>query len=92
MSKVTVGLASMLHSCSGGRGELVLEADSLRGALDALFVECPLLQPHLFDENGAQREHVLILLDGANVRWLDDWAELLPDEARLDILQAVSGG
>lgn len=89
---VTVALPSMLWPVMDGRKELVIEA----AMLDELFAEIksrhPRLHTHLFTERGHLRTHVLILLEGMNVRWLDDWSAPFDAPKQVTILQAVSGG
>lgn len=89
---VSVVLPSMLWPIMDGRKELVIEA----ATLDDLFAEMksqhPRLHTHLFSDRGKLRPHVLCLLDGVNVRWLEDWSAPFDGPKQMTILQAVSGG
>jgi molybdopterin converting factor small subunit len=90
--EVPVALPSLLANCTGDRRDVVVEATTLRGALDALLAAYPLLRPHLLAESGRLREHVNLFLNDQNARWIDDWGlELSPGDT-LTVIQAVSGG
>ena len=75
---------------------LDVEADTLAGALDAAYAECPALRAVLCDESGAFREHVLCLLETSagtqNTRWMPNLERPLIAGERIVIMQAVSGG
>lgn len=93
MPAVTVQLPGLLTNCTGGENPVTVEADTLRACLDTLVNNYPLLRPHLFDDRGDQRQHVLILFNDENLRWFDDPATVPVEEgAKLTILQLVSGG
>ncbi len=93
MPDVTVQLPGLLSHCTGDRNPVTVEADNLRATLDTLVTDYPLLRPHLFDDSGAQRQHVLILFNDENLRWFEDPAAVPVEEgAKLTILQLVSGG
>jgi len=92
MPRVTIELPSLLERFAGGARALELEADTLRGALDALVRACPELEVHLFDERGAFRRHVLCFHNGTNTRWLDGLDGSLADGDAIRLMQAVSGG
>lgn len=67
----------------------VLEADSVRDALDALCAAFPQLRVHLFDETGSLRSHVSCFLNDSSVT---DLGRPVGRGDRIVILQAVSGG
>lgn len=64
-------------------------ASCLRAALDSVFAQQPRLRGYVLDEQGALRPNVVIFIDGARCRDLDD--ALRPD-SQVYILQALSGG
>jgi len=90
--EVPVTLPSLLANCTGGERDVVVEATTLRGALDALLAAYPLLRPHVVTEAGRLREHVNLFLNDQNVRWFDDWGIDLSPGDTLTVIQAVSGG
>jgi molybdopterin converting factor small subunit len=93
MPEVTVQLPGLLETCTGGKNPVTVEADTLADTLERLFAAYPLLRPHILDDRGSQRQHVLILFNDQNYRWFEDPAAM-PVEAgaQLTILQLVSGG
>ena len=53
MARVRIELPSLLARFADEARSLDLEAETLRGALDALVAHCPALEVHLFDERGS---------------------------------------
>jgi molybdopterin converting factor small subunit len=89
---VTVYLPSLLYAAADGASSVEVEADTLRGALDALKKEYPKIHRHVFEAHGKQREHVLIFYNDENTRYLDTLDVSLRPGDSLTITQAVSGG
>jgi adenylyltransferase/sulfurtransferase len=89
---VSVNLPTILRAYAEGRAEVTVEAETLSGALEALFAKHPLLRVHLYGDNGALREHVLIFYNDQNSRWLDSTDVRLKPGDSITVLQAVSGG
>ena len=89
---VTVRLPSLLEPVTGGVRELTASGDSLREVLDDLVAREPRLKPHLFNEAGEFRRHVLCFHNGTNTRWLDGWDVPMSDGDTILFMQAVSGG
>jgi molybdopterin converting factor small subunit len=92
VARVTVELPSLLAPMAGGARSLDLEADTLRGALEALVGAHPGLSTHLFDERGELRPHVLCLHNRASSRWLEGRDAPVADGDTITVMQAVSGG
>lgn len=90
--KVPVSLPSLLRSCTGGEAEVEVEAATLEGAIAALKTDYPLLEVHLFDEEGRLRQHVHLFYNDREVRWIEDLSLPLRLGDTLTVLQAVSGG
>jgi len=90
--EVTVSLPSLLAGCTGGERDVVVEAATLEGCVEALLADYPLLRPHLLDDAGKLREHVNLFLNDQNVRWIDDWGRELRPGDTVTVIQAVSGG
>lgn len=91
MARVRIELPSLLAPFASG-SSLDVEAETLRGSLDALIAACPALEVHLFDEGGRFRRHVLCFHNGTNTRWLDDLERPVADGDAIRLMQAVSGG
>jgi sulfur-carrier protein len=85
---VEVRLSRVLAPIVGDRLTLTVEGNTVGDVIDALLIELPQLQVHLFDQTGALRPHVLCVVDDEVVR-LDDRG--LP-ATRVEFLHAVSGG
>lgn len=65
---------------------------TVRQALDAAFAIYPSVRGYLFDEAGALRPHVAVFVDGQVVRDRERLGQRVAPEARIDVLQALSGG
>lgn len=92
MASVTIHLPSVMDPIVNGTRKVVVDAQSIKAALDALVALHPELEVHLFDETGSFRTHVLCFLNDTNTRWLSSLEETVKDGDELTILQAVSGG
>ncbi len=104
---VTVSLPSLLEPVTGGVRELAVSGGSLREIFDDLLEREPRLRPHLFNEAGELRRHVLCFHNGTNTRWLgssggenagsrgggrDGWDTPVAEGDTVLFMQAVSGG
>lgn len=89
---INIELPSLLAPVMQGRLSLTIEADSLDGAFQKIIDQHPKLGVHLFDEQGALRQHVLCFWNGTNTRWLDDLTQPLRPNDTLMFMQAVTGG
>ena len=92
MARVTVRIPSLLAELADGRGEHRVEAETVGGALSALFERFPQLRVHVFDEGGDVRRHVSCFHNGRHARSAESQAAALADGDTVTILQAVSGG
>ncbi len=89
---IIVFIPSLLERSVGGKREVNVRASTVQGAIAQLLIDYPLLKPHLYEANGALREHVLIFYNSDNIRWLDSLDIPLRHGDTLTVLQAVSGG
>ena len=89
MASVTIVIPSMLASLVDDDRRLEVEANTVEGAVAALFVLHPELKVHLLDERGNLREHVSLFHNDRVVRTL---IGVVGDGDTLTVLQAVSGG
>lgn len=92
MASVTVALPSLLEPATGGVREMTARGETLRDVFADLLEREPRLRPHLFDEAGELRQHVLCFLNGTNTRWLDGLDGPVADGDVVLFMQAVSGG
>ncbi|MEO6595052.1 MAG: MoaD/ThiS family protein [Planctomycetota bacterium] len=71
---------------------LDVDGHTVREALDAAFVVYPTVRGYLLDDTGALRQHVTVFVDGQIVRDRGKLAQRVHASARIDVLQALSGG
>lgn len=84
----TLRLPRVLGSAARAGLSHQVEGASLATALDDLFAREPALRPHLLDESGEIRPHVLIFVDGSRAALGDD----VGPDSEVRVLQAASGG
>lgn len=65
---------------------------TVREALDAAFAVYPAVRGYLLDDTGALRAHVTLFVDGEVVRDRVRLQQRIAGDARIDVLQALSGG
>ena len=65
---------------------------TVREALEHYFGRHPQVRPYVLDEQGALRQHVVLFVDGAQVRDRAGQQEPLGEDAELYVMQALSGG
>lgn len=92
MASVTIALPALLEPVTGGVRELSASGGTLREVFGDLVGREPRLKPHLFDESGGLREHVLCFHNGVNTRWMDGWDGPVAEGDTVLFMQAVSGG
>ncbi len=69
-----------------------VDGTTVREALEAAFAVYPTVRGYLLDEAGALRPHVTVFVDGEPVRERVRLGQRIGAAARLDVLQALSGG
>ena len=87
-----VRLPALLGQIVGGLREVEVEAQTVGGALDALFVAYPALRVHVLDESGAIRRHVTCFHNDATARDAVSLKAVLQEGDTVTVLHAVSGG
>jgi len=92
MASVEVRLPGLLAQIMGGSRRVEVQADTIRGAVDQLLFEYPVLKVHLFDESGELRPHVNLFYNETNTRWLSSMDLPVHGGDALTVMQAVSGG
>ena len=90
--EIHVNVPSLLRDSVGGQRCLTISGTTLDEAFQNLFDHYPLLRVHLYDEQGALRQHVLIYYNSDNIAWLESLDTPLRQGDQVHILQAVSGG
>jgi hypothetical protein len=70
----------------------VVDGSSVRAALDAYFVRHPRVRAYVLDEQGALRKHVVVFVDGRQLRERATLGEPVAQGAEIYVMQALSGG
>jgi sulfur-carrier protein len=65
---------------------------TVREVLDRYFAEEPKVRGYVLDEQGALRKHVVVFVDGAQLRDRTNLAEEVSEGASIYVMQALSGG
>lgn len=89
---VTVAIPALLQDCVGGRRSIEVEATRLDEALAGIKAQFPLLRPHVWDDAGNVRQHVLIFYNNTALRWIESLQLPLAAGDHISIVQAISGG
>ena len=70
----------------------LVEAETLRAALDAAFLAAPALRNYVLDEQGSVRKHVAIFVNAQMVRGRVALDIPLQNEDKVMVIQALTGG
>ncbi|MCS7034131.1 MAG: MoaD/ThiS family protein [Phycisphaerae bacterium] len=89
---IELTIPPLLQDCVGGTRTVHVEADWLDQALQRIQEQFPLLRPHIWDDHGQLRRHLLIFYNDTPTRWLERTDLPLRPGDRLTIVPAVSGG
>jgi sulfur-carrier protein len=90
---VVIHLPGALLPFAAGQSRIALEAGpDVGAALRALYALHPGLRDRIQNERGELRQHVNVFVGSDNVRDLAGLATVLPPDAEVHILPAVSGG
>ena len=90
--RIQITVPGLLAACIGEKRSAWLEASTLADALEQMKRVFPLLTPHVYDDAGHIRKHVLVYLNDESVTWIEDHSQPLKEGDRIQIIQAVSGG
>lgn len=69
-----------------------VEATTVREALEIVFADTPRLREYVLDDNGAVRRHVTIFVDGEAIADRRLQTDTVSADARIYVMQALSGG
>ncbi len=69
-----------------------VQANTVRAALDATFAAIPKLRDYVLEDQGQLRKHVLIFIDGQQLRDREALSDVVEDDAEIYVVQALSGG
>ena len=90
--QIELTVPAMLKHCTGEQRHVWLEASRLDEALAQAQQRYPLLVPHVWDEHGHVRKHIMVFYNEQSIGWLGSLNVELKQGDRLQIVQAVSGG
>ncbi len=89
---ITVRLPSQLRVLVGGEAEVVVDADSVRGAIDAVEIRHPGLATRVLNDDGSLRRFVNVFVQDEDVRFLDGLDTILTPGQVVSLVPAVAGG
>lgn len=69
-----------------------VSASTVRDALDAVFRDNPRARGYVLDEHGAVRHHMVIFVDGSQIRDREALSDPVGPSADIWVMQALSGG
>ncbi|OAJ57660.1 thiamine biosynthesis protein ThiS [Paraburkholderia ginsengiterrae] len=72
--------------------EREVDARTVREALEAVFVAQPRLRGYILDDQSALRRHLVVFVDGRRVRDRQHLSDMLGEDSRVYVVQALSGG
>lgn len=95
MASAVLEVPGTLAQVWGGRRSAVIEYDagsSMAAFLDRAGGGHPRFDRCIRDETGAVRRYVNVFLDGENIRTMAGLDTVVPDGARVMVIQSVAGG
>jgi hypothetical protein len=69
-----------------------VEGATVRAALEAYFAHHARARTYVLDEQGALRQHVVVFVDGSQVRDREALEDAVAPAAEIFVMQALSGG
>ena len=89
---VTVRSPTQLRELTSGKGEITLEATTVREAIDQLNAAHPGIGERLLDDSGNLRRFVNLFLAEEDVRFLEGLDTPITAGQTLSVVPAVAGG
>ncbi|MEM7204943.1 MAG: MoaD/ThiS family protein [Planctomycetota bacterium] len=72
--------------------DLEVPGATVRDVLDAVFAQHESLRGYVLDDQAGLRDHVVVFVDGAQVGDRRQLGDPVPANARVHVIQALSGG
>jgi sulfur-carrier protein len=69
-----------------------VHADTVRQVLDHVFAANPRLRGYVVDDQGALRHHMVVFVDGRQIRDRIGLSDPVPPGGEVYVMQALSGG
>lgn len=95
MATAVLEVPGTLAAVWGGRRSAVIDyaaGSSVAAFLDLAGEEHPRFGRRIRDETGAVRRYVNVFVDGENIRAMAGLDTVVPDGARVMVIQSVAGG
>ena len=83
----TPNIQRHVHSPPAG-----VEGGTVREALEAVFRGNPRARAYVLDEQGAVRPHMVVFVNGQQIRDRQHLSDAVPSDAEIYVAQALSGG
>ena len=71
---------------------LQVNAETVRAAVDAAFARDPRLRGYVLDDQGALRKHMVVFVDGRQIRDRAGLSDPVAANSEIHVMQALSGG
>ena len=68
------------------------QGDTVRAVLDHVFADNPRARGYVLDDHGHLRQHMVIFVDGSQIRDRQDLSDAVPADGEVYVMQALSGG
>ena len=72
--------------------EAVLQAETVAQLFDRYFSQWPEVRGYVLDDQGAVRNHIIVLVDGRGLHDRRCLSDALGSESEVFVIQALSGG
>lgn len=72
--------------------ECEVEGRTVREVLEAVFAGNERARGYVLDDRGALRKHMIVFVDGQIIADQKELSDTVPDGAKIDVMQALSGG
>ncbi|MGO9558509.1 MAG: MoaD/ThiS family protein [Acidimicrobiales bacterium] len=89
---VTVRVPAQLRTLTGGAGELMVPAGTVRELIGSAEAAHPGIEARLLDEQGTLRRFVNVFVAEEDVRYLEGLDTPVSDGTTVSIVPAVAGG
>ena len=92
MAEITVIIPAPLREFTDGESEVTASGDTVSDVIDDLEDQFPGIKERLTNEDGELREFLNIYMDDEDIRFKDDLATEIDENADLSIIPAIAGG
>ena len=89
---ITIHIPTPLRAYTEKNASVLVSANTVQEALDALLAQYPALGKHLIDPQGKLRSFINIYLGDEDIRFLEQTATELTEGDELSIIPSIAGG